>query len=272
MKGEHTSSQSSLPRRAAEWLRMQVTAFLASMQFLTLVPPVIRRPFRPGELGQAVGYFPLVGAALGGLLAGMNLLLGACLHGGVTPALLVAAWVVLTGALHLDGFLDACDGLFGGHTLEARLRILRDERVGAYGLAGGVLLLLLKYCALAALPRRTAALILAPTLGRWGISLALVAFPYARQQGLGRAMKDHAGGRQAILATVVALAAAWFGAGLPGLVGLAVAGAVAWAAARFAQSRLSGLTGDIYGAICELVEVTVLLVLVALGGMNGIRP
>ena len=264
MSERHPSSQNSLPRRVAASLRLQATAFLASLQFLTVAPPLIRRPFTPGELGRAVGHFPLVGVALGGLLAGLDLLLGTLLPDGVTAALLLAVWVVLTGALHLDGFLDACDGLFGGHTREARLRILRDERVGAYALAGGVLLLLLKCTALAALPNRAPALVLAPTLGRWGASLAVVAFPYARPQGLGRAMKDHAGWRQAVLATFTALVAAWCASGWVGLVVLVLAGAVTWAGARFARLRLSGLTGDIYGAICELVEMTVLLILVAL--------
>jgi len=252
--------------RVVGWLCLQATAALASLQFLTLVPPLIRRPFTSEELGRAVGHFPLVGVVLGGLLAGLDALLGAFLPGPVVAALLLTAWVILTGALHLDGLLDACDGLLGGHTREDRLRILRDESVGAYGLAGGFLLLLLKWCALAALPHRGLALLVAPTLGRWGVSLAVVLFPYARPQGLGRAMKDHAGRAQAALATVTALLAVGLALCLPGLVVLALAGAVTWGAARFAQHRLSGLTGDIYGAICELVEMVVLLALVAMSG------
>ena len=263
MKQQHQSAQSSLPQRALEWLRRQVTALAASFQFLTLVPPMIRRPLGPEELGRAVGYFPLVGVALGSLLAGLNALLGTFLPSGVTAALLLAIWIILTGALHLDGLLDACDGLFGGHTPEDRLRILRDERVGAYGLAGGVLLLLLKYTALASLPDRGPALFLALILGRWSMSLAVVLFPYVRPQGLGRAMKDHAGWEQVALATVATLIATCFAAGWQGLIVVAVAGVVTWSGARFAQSRLSGLTGDIYGAICELVEMTTLLALLA---------
>jgi len=253
-------------RSVLRWVRQQAISLLTSLQFLTLIPPVIRRSFAPQELGRAVGYFPMVGVALGGLLAGLDLLLSILFPAGVTAALLVAIWVVVTGALHLDGFLDACDGLFGGHTREARLRILRDERVGAFGLAGGVLLLLLKYTALAALPDRAPALFLAPALGRWAISVGVVAFPYARPQGLGRTMKDEAGWPQAALATVTALAVAWLVAGWHGLIILVLAGLFAWVAALFAQNRLSGLTGDIYGAICELVEMIVLLALLLLGG------
>jgi adenosylcobinamide-GDP ribazoletransferase len=236
-----------------------VTPFLAALQFLTIAPPLVRRPFTPPEMGRAVGYFPLVGVLLGGLLAGLDSGLGFIFPPSVAAGLVLSAWVVLTGALHLDGFLDACDGLFGGHTPEARLHILRDERVGAFALAGGVLLLVVKYAALAAVPGRAVALVLAPTLGRWGMALAVVAFPYARPDGLGRDVKDHAAWRQAVLATGVALAASWLVGGWPGLAVMLLAGVTTWAGACFALGRLPGLTGDIYGAICEAVEAVILL-------------
>jgi adenosylcobinamide-GDP ribazoletransferase len=238
---------------------------LAALQFLTIVPPVVRRPFTPLELGQAVGHFPLVGVLLGGVLAGLDSGLKLIFPPGVTAALVLAGWVILTGALHLDGFLDTCDGLFGGRDPAARLRILRDERVGAFAVAGGVLLLLTKHAALSSRLDSTAALLLAPTLGRCGMAAAIVAFPYARAEGLGRTMKDNAGGRQASLATGIALVTALFIANWLGLVAMALSGAVTWAVARFATGRLPGLTGDIYGAVCELVETAVLLAFVAGG-------
>jgi adenosylcobinamide-GDP ribazoletransferase len=239
----------------------------AAFQFLTIVPPIVRRPFTDRELGRSVGWFPLVGVLLGGTLAGFDWCLAWLFPPGVTAALVLAAWVLLTGALHLDGFLDSCDGLFGGHTPEARLRIMRDERAGAFAVIGGVLLLLLKYAALSGNPVRLWALLLAPVVARWGMAAAVVAFPYGRAEGLGLAMKDHARWSQLALATVVTLAAAaalfvvsreW-----RALLALPLAGAVTWAGARFALRRLPGLTGDIYGALCELVEVTVLLLFVA---------
>ena len=235
---------------------------LAALQFLTLTPPIVRRPFTPVEMGWSVSCFPLVGALLGGLLAGLNWSLARLFPAGVSAALLLASWVGITGALHLDGLLDACDGLFGGRTPESRLRIMRDERVGAFGVAGGVLLLLLKATALTVVAPRLTPLLLAPTLARWSMALAIVAFPYARTRGVGRAMKDHAGWGQATLATVVALAVAWFAGGWMGLVAAALAVVTTGALAGFALSRLPGLTGDVYGAVCEVVETVVLLLFV----------
>ncbi|HKI34071.1 MAG TPA: adenosylcobinamide-GDP ribazoletransferase [Gemmataceae bacterium] len=241
----------------------------AAVQFLTVLP-LVRRPFSPKELGRSVGWFPLVGALLGGLLAGLDWLLGLAFPPGVTAALVLAAWVLVTGALHLDGFLDSCDGLFGGHTPEARLRIMRDERAGAFAVIGGILLLLLKYAALAGNPERLAALVLAPVVGRWGMAVAVVGFPYGRPEGLGRAMKDHARWPQALLAslfagTVVAGIAVVVPGGWRALLAIPLAAGMTWIGGRFVLRRLPGLTGDVYGALCELLEVATLLLFVAGG-------
>jgi adenosylcobinamide-GDP ribazoletransferase len=244
-------------------LRAQACGFLAAVQFLTIAPPLVRRLFTGQELGRAVGYFAVVGVLLGGLLWTLERLFSVCFPSGVTAALVLVAWVLCSGALHLDGFLDTCDGLFGGHTPEDRLRILRDERVGAFAVIGGVLLLLVKYQALCALGHRSTALLLAPALGRWGMALAVVAFAYARAEGLGRAMKDHAGWRQAALVTATAAVAGYGFGGVFGLIALLAGGAFTWLAARFVLRRLPGLTGDLYGAVCELVEVLALLVFLA---------
>lgn len=236
--------------------------FLASLQFLTLIPPIIKRPFTPKELGRAVGYYPLVGLLIGAILTGANYLFALVFPSSITTALTLAVWIGLTGVLHLDGFLDACDGLFGGFTPEKRLEIMRDECVGAFAMAGGVLLLLLKFTALDSNPSPVAALLLVPTLGRWGITLAIVAFPYARSQGLGRSFKDHATWRQVALATGIAVPSAWFIAQWIGLAAMGLTAALVWAGSRFTLRRIPGLTGDIYGALNELVEVALLLVLV----------
>lgn len=251
-----------------------LVGFLVALQFLTVAPAVIRRLFTPRELGQATAYFPLAGGLVGAVLALAAGLFAAIFPAPLPAALTLAVWVGLSGALHLDGFLDACDGLLGGFDPESRLRIMRDERVGAFALAGGALLLLLKFSALAALAAGSRlalpALLLAPVLGRWAMAVAVVAFPYARAEGLGRAMKDQAGRREALLATLFALlaialvtplAGAW-----QGLAALLVAGGVLWAGARFALGRIPGLTGDLYGALNECVELAVLLVFAA--GVN----
>lgn len=246
-----------------------LTAFLAAVQFLLLSPAFIRRPFTPGELGAAVGFYPLVGALLGALLIGADRALGWLFPPLLQAALLLAVWVLLTGALHLDGFLDACDGLLGGFTPERRLEIMRDERVGAYALAGGILLLLIQFSALSALAEaRAAALLLAPVLGRWGIAVALIAFPYARPSGLGREIKNNARLPQAVLATAFALAAILAAVWLYDLratLAALLAALLVWSGLmRFTLRRIPGLTGDLYGATNLLVETAALLAFLAI--------
>ena len=233
-------------------------SLLTAFQFLTTFPAVIRRAFTVQELGRAVGFFPLVGLALGGVLYGLEIGLRLIFPTQVVAIFILATWLLLTRALHFDGFLDSCDGLFGGFTPERRLEIMRDSRVGAFGAAGGGLLLLAKYAALISLPHLSG-LLLAPVLGRWVLSIAIFAYPYAREKGLGRDMKDNVRWPQIIISTAIAILAAWFFAGLTGLLAVVLAGIVFWLGASFILHRIPGLTGDSYGALCELTELAVLL-------------
>ena len=245
-----------------------MTALAAAVQFLLLSPTFIRRSFTPRELGRAVGFYPLVGLLLGAVLALVDLLLARILPIGVRSALILTLWIAITGALHFDGFVDSCDGLLGGGTPDQRLAIMRDERAGAYGLAGGLLLLLILFSGLSAVQSlRWAMLLLAPVIGRWAMALAVVLFPYARPTGLGRDIKDHAALEEAVLSTVIALLvvlplAWWMHSVLP-MVALGLAAVIGWLTAQFAKSRVGGLTGDIYGGINMMVEASVLLVFAA---------
>jgi adenosylcobinamide-GDP ribazoletransferase len=240
-------------------------SLLAAFQFLLVTPAFIKRSFTDQELGQSLAFFPLTGLLLGIILAAANWIAGLQLPDLVRAAILLVVWVLLTGALHLDGFLDACDGLLGGSTPAQRYEIMRDEHIGAFAFAGGVLLLLLKFSAIASIKSNNAAIILAPVLGRWAMSIAVIAFPYARSEGLGRSMKDNAGKKEAVIASIITLiivVGLGFSSSTSIVVAAVVAGVVAvYVCVRFSLMRLPGLTGDIYGAICEVTETYVLLVL-----------
>ena len=235
---------------------------LAAFQFLTIFPAVIRRSFTAGELGRAVGFFPIVGLGLGGILYGMKIGLGLIFPGMLVAVVILAAWLLLTRALHFDGFLDMCDGLFGGFTPERRLEIMRDSRVGAFGVAGGGMLLLAKYAAILSLTNLSG-LVLAPVLGRWVLSMAVFAYPYAREKGLGRDMKDNLRWPQVILATILSVLSAWWFSGPVGLLAFALSGSLLWLGASFILRRIPGLTGDSYGALCELTELMILFIFAA---------
>ena len=238
--------------------------FAAAIQFLLISPAFVKRPFTSQELGRSTALFPLVGVLLGGLLAGADLLLAVVFPVEVRSALVLALWIVLTGALHFDGLLDSADGLLGGGSPESRMQIMRDERTGAYAAAAGALILLTMYGALNVMTEaRGAALLLAPMLGRCGITLSVVRFPYTRESGLGRDIKDHAGARQAVgalLTSLVVIAVtAWQLRSFVVLAAFAVSMVIWWLASSFVVRRIHGMTGDTYGAINMLIEAGVLL-------------
>lgn len=231
--------------------------FLLALQFLTRLPTPALSRIRPGDWGRAVLFFPLVGLLVGGLLAGLQALLS-----GSDPllqaALLAAAWVALTGGLHLDGLADCADAWVGGHgNREKTLAIMKDPASGPMGVAAVVLALLLKFAALAALVKGHAppALLAAPVLGRAALPALLLASSYARPGGLGEAMARALPRKTAMFLLAFVLAAvsaagAWKGV----LVAVAVFALVRGAAVR----RIGGVTGDVLGAAVELTEVAVL--------------
>ena len=246
----------------------------SAIAFLTILPLGPRNAAE--DFPAARAWFPLVGLLLGSLLAGADLLLHAAfplLSADSAPpdrrfppllaaALLMAALALLTRALHLDGFMDTCDALLGGYERRRRLEILRDPRVGAFAVVGLTSLLLLKVTALAALPQagRHSVLLLFPCLARWGMLLAMELFPYIRREGLGTAFFGNRGRRPLIGGLCLALAASIGLAGVTGLLLLALASGVSWAVGYWAARALGGLTGDIYGAVNETAEASVLVV------------
>lgn len=243
-----------------------MTAVFCAFQFLTVIPPIIKRSFTERELGLSVGYYPLVGLVVGGVLLGSSVGFSFLFPDMIRAALLIILWITATGGLHLDGFLDSLDGLLGGSTPGKRLEIMHDERVGAFGFAGGAALLLLKFSLLASLSASSPALLLVPVLSRWGMSAALVLFPYGRESGVGRVIKDNAGWLQGLAAAVIALLAAWFAAGWLGMILFGSSLVLVVGLARFTLTRLPGMTGDIYGAINEILEVLLMMVFFLGGG------
>lgn len=232
--------------------------FLAALRFLTIIPVPGGDPQR---LGRSQVFFPLVGLLLGLMLVGLDWVLSPFLPVFLLNALLLLAMVVVTGALHLEGFVDTCDGLAVRSSSEERLNIMSDSRVGAFGVVGVVSLLLLKYAALLSLPdsSRIVTLLLMPVLSRWGMVYAIFAFPPARSEGLGAIFKSQATTLRFIPATLLALAIAVFVGEWAGLALMAALAIMFVAVGSYLARRLGGLTGDTYGALNELGEVAVLL-------------
>ena len=251
-----------------------MTGLRSAIGFLTVLP--VGSPGRAG-LAPARVWFPVVGLLAGLVLAAMDQLM----HWGypvftenlhyfpplLAAVILVVALIVLTRALHLDGFMDCCDGLLGSFDREKRLEIMRDSRVGAFAVTGVVSLLLVKLAALVALPAggRVWVLVLFPCLSRWAMLMVMQVFPYVRRQGTGTAFLEGSGRSHAVMGLVIAVLASLAIAGPFGLALLGGASAVGWLVGNWASKLLGGVTGDVYGAVNEITEASVLALAAVLG-------
>jgi adenosylcobinamide-GDP ribazoletransferase len=246
-------------------------SFLVALSFLTVLPVPLRKLPPSHAVARSRFWYPVVGLVLGALLGGGAALLQAWGRAPLVQAfVLLAAWVGLTGALHVDGFCDLCDGLFGGRTPEDRLRLLKDPHLGTFGLAGGVLLLLGKFVLLhevLASPRAPWVIAAAVTAARCLVLCAAAGARYPRPQGTGKVFVEAARPWEAALFAALAFACAWLADPHASMLHalarflsplLAVLG-LRWLCAR----RLGGITGDCLGAAIELAEGLFLLATVA---------
>jgi cobalamin 5'-phosphate synthase/cobalamin synthase len=251
-----------------------------AVTFLTGIPLKVEGDVSPADLWGSMGWYPLVGLAMGVAAWAVYAGLVSFLPGLVAATLVVILLELLTRGLHLDGLMDTADGILSGAPRERALEIMKDHNVGAMGVASAVLLLVLKVAALGALTRADAA---APLLAGWCAARALPAlnvywWPYARPAGTGEAFtRDHtpgplqlAGGllvAGVVIAGIAGLSAGAAGSWYAGLVTAVVAMAVALGVQAIVARKLGGLTGDVYGMGIELAEAAALVVGCAIVGL-----
>ncbi|MGN8122585.1 adenosylcobinamide-GDP ribazoletransferase [Pseudomonas sp. 22082] len=232
-----------------------------ALQFLSSLP--IRLPGMPApeQLGRSLLFYPLVGLLFGVILWALNIaLVGTPLL--LHAALLLAVWVLLSGALHLDGLADSADAWLGGFgDRERTLTIMKDPRSGPIAVVTLVLVLLLKFAALLALieQQQGTALIMVPLIGRAALLGLFLTTTYVRAGGLGQALADHLprkAGWQVLVGSAAACVAI---AGFDAVVALLLAVVVFIWLRHLMVRRLGGTTGDTAGALLELLEMSVLV-------------
>jgi adenosylcobinamide-GDP ribazoletransferase len=240
----------------------------ASVVFYTCLPLPRDWPF---DFRGIARYAPLVGILIGGLLGmGDGVFRALDLPVGTRSALVVVAWVGLTGGLHLDGAMDTADGLAVMEP-ERRLAVMADSRSGAFGVMAAIAILGLKLMALADLPQGRIWILMAVAgWGRWGQVVAIARYPYLKPEGKGAFHKtghprvDWLVGWVALIGLSLAMVTvghlSWTLAGGVALGGIGLAiGTGAWF-----HRQLGGHTGDTYGAVVEWTEALLLCVITAL--------
>ena len=234
---------------------------LIAFNLMTTIPLPTSKDWQTGDSGRASVWYPFIGLVIGGLTWLTWMGTARIFSPLVAGMLTLVVWVTLTGGLHLDGLADCCDGLLASTTVERRLEIMKDPRLGTFGGIGLVLTLLLKAAVLSSLtPQSAFGILLAASLARWCI-LPAGLLPLARPSGMGADFKTGfrnwfiAAGAIIPLALSIAL-------GARGLVSLAAGLIAAALVLRLAKSRINGVTGDVFGMTVEVVEVVSLLVFV----------
>jgi adenosylcobinamide-GDP ribazoletransferase len=238
-----------------------VSAFFAALQFLTVFRRPRRMEYSVHEAGPAATFFPAIGFLLGLILVVVNLALEPFANAILSSVALVAILAFITRGLHLDGLGDTFDGLGAGGEPERVLHVMEDSHTGAFGLVAIVLLLFFKIHAIEAIEGdRWRALLAAPVLGRW----AMVLLGYrsqAAKPGLGSTLIQELNHKHFFLATFMAavlVTAILRGVGMVMMIWTAI---FTLAAKMFFYRRLGGVTGDTFGAVGELSETSVLVLL-----------
>jgi adenosylcobinamide-GDP ribazoletransferase len=235
---------------------------IAALQFITILPLGKARSFEPPKM---VPYFPLVGILLGLLLALFDALVIRFWAPPVAALLDVILLAVLTGAFHIDGLGDTADGLLGTRSRDRALEIMKDSRLGTMGLVAILFGLALKWGGIAGLDTHRAVLLVAvPAYARAGILFAVHFLPYGRTDGTGKpffdqklALKHFWGLALPVgLSCVLGLKAVWLNLSFVVIISL-----ILW----FYKKRLGCITGDMLGAMTEITEVGLFL-LISIGG------
>lgn len=249
------------------WLADRVDDLKASVQFLTRLPLSPTMPSAGADLARAAWAFPVAGIVVG-LIGGV--VYGLAHHLGVPPwpraALAVAATLLVTGCLHEDGLADTADGFGGGKTREQKLDIMRDSRIGTYGVCALIFAILLRVAALASLAAAGSVvpvLIAAHAAARGAMPVLMYIVPPARRDGLafsaGRPPVESAAAA-GLLAIVILMIGLGPWHALVAVILLAAAIALtAW----LTTAQIDGQTGDVIGALEQVSEIIILLVAVS---------
>jgi adenosylcobinamide-GDP ribazoletransferase len=273
-------------------MKRQFSLFLVAVQFLTRLPMPPMRKFEPNWPSRSVRYFPLVGALIGLIGAGVWWLSSLCFPPSVAVGLSMSASLLLTGALHEDGFADVCDSFGGGASRESILAIMKDSRVGAYGAIGIAMMLGLKWVTLVSLPRASLPVLFvgAHMMSRWCATGLIWRMQYARTDADAKSRPFAGGlstadwvwsGALGVLAVLVPLGLLPLSPLLPPgaldpaavadlpwarilLIAAAAAAAATLVAGMYFKKQIGGYTGDCLGAVQQIAELSFLLAALAL--------
>lgn len=249
----------------------QLKAAGFALTFLTRIQLPLSISYEDSLPSRSLPYFPVIGLVLGALLVGLDLIFRFIWPAPLAAAFLLAGYVYLTGALHLDGLLDTVDGIFSGRPKEKMLEIMKDSLNGSFATVTAVIYLLLKFLVLWQLAERfrLPALLIFPVLSRWFVLFAIFAFARAEKSSLGRGFDYMLTrlrlGQAAVVPGLILIILGLLGRFSLSQIGLiiGITFLVILFIGKNIEKKIGGLTGDVYGMINEISELIILLVITA---------
>lgn len=238
--------------------------------------PFLQKPSSEQEIAGLSKYLPVVGLVVGAVLATLSFVLHlAAAPPAVIGALIVTIWIAFTGGIHLDGLMDAADGIFSHRSRERMLEIMRDSRTGNFGAVCGFLLMLCKFAGVVSADQTIcwAALLVVPAWARWCEVITIGCYPYAREEGMGKIWHSSTSVPRDIvisaLLPVLVTAVICYFTGAWQQIGLACSATVTCGliAAMYINAQINGQTGDTYGAVVEISEAAGVIALAIAYGL-----
>ncbi len=237
-------------------------SLVAAIRFLTIFGSGKRGEVTGDHLSKSLFYFPFVGLLIGASLAGFDFVLSKYLNHSVVNLSIIILLIILTGALHLDGFADTLDGFYAGKNRQEILKIMKDSRIGTMAAIGLVVLILLKFALLEGIPGaiKYKALLLMPLCGRWAMVVSGSLSKGAKTEGLGKFFCKPVRLREWLGATLFTLLVAFLI--LKTRLFLFILSILLFTLilTRYITRKIGGMTGDTFGAINEATEVFTLLI------------
>ncbi|OGS21629.1 MAG: cobalamin 5'-phosphate synthase [Elusimicrobia bacterium RIFOXYA2_FULL_39_19] len=235
----------------------QFYSFLSAMEFLTVLP--LRAPVF--SIPRSIVYFPIAGLLIGFLLVAVHYVSAFLFNKLIADAILLITLIAVSGALHLDGLADTIDGIFGGKSADDALKIMSDEHIGTFAVAGLICYLLLKFLFINQLPETVLypGIILMCVLGRYAMAYLVVNGAPAKTDGLGN---SYIGSIKLTVFLITAGITLFISIAVLGFMGMFVFLFITFFVYflnRYFVNKIGGLTGDTIGAANEVIELSVLV-------------
>ena len=240
-------------------------SLLLMMTFFTRLPVRYNYAYDEKDLIKGIKLFPIIGLIIG-MLIYIPTLLNSYIH---KPILVIAVWIIyiwLTGGLHIDGLADTFDGVFSNRDRDRMLEIMKDSRIGTFGVLGIIILIIVNISLSYYIDYK--AFILVPIIGRSSALLSASISKYARKEGgMGTAFIENCGAKEAAMAVSFSFIMAYAILNINTLLSILITYIIVIMLTNYMKGKLGGMTGDTMGFIIELSQTFFILLVYLLRGM-----